>query len=136
MARMSQNITAAAIGAGAAWVRHRDATNGKVKLSTQMGTYVELGLAGIGLIGSMVRLPLGSDMLESLSLAGFTLTGERLTRSAMAVGGFGTGVPMNMITGRSYAGMPGMGMNMPPRMTQFNSGGIGFAQKEASLTVY
>lgn len=129
MPRLAPSATAIAVGAGAAWMRKTDVDKARTTLSKQWGTYFEIGIAASGMIADLLRLGVNRDITDAASISGLALTSERLARSAMSGGGFGTGSP-NRIANRSYAGAPMM--YVPPS----NNYPAAFAQKEKSATVY
>jgi len=134
MPRLMPSATGAVVGAGAAWFRKNDIDKGRTQLSKQWGTYAELGAAAFGIVSDLLRLPIPVPVSDAISISGFALVGERLTRSALS-GSFGTGSPQ-MIRGSSYAGAPfNMNVGTPTRYP-IAPGAAAFSTKERSATAF
>lgn len=122
MPSMQDTLAGAGTGAGAAWLRKHDIDKGHTTLSKQWGTWGEFGAAALPYVTNMVRIGIPPRIAESVGIAGAALLAERLVRSTLSTGGFGTGSPL-------YAARnPAAGAWSAPYARPFT-------QKEPSLTL-
>lgn len=134
--QLGRQLTPFLLGAGVGYVRDRDHKKGYTKLSQQLGTWIEGGAAAIGLLSDTIHLPFSRDTMDAVGLVGAAFLGERVTRSYLGTGGFGSPAPMFIggQTARPFMGGPS-GVGSVGQLAAYPMAS-GFSQKEPSLTIY
>lgn len=106
MARLGDLLLPAVAGAAIGFVRDNDQKNAASRntLSKQIGTWVEGGAVALGLVGGM-GINLFGYSSEKLAELGAAFLSERLVRSQMSTGGFGTPAPYAVGGARAVGSM-------------------------------
>lgn len=94
------------LGAAVGFVRDNDQKNARTPLTKQYGTWVEGGALALGLISQMGGSGLLSGgIADALTKHGAAFLSERLVRSQLSAGGFGSPAPMSISGARTMSGM-------------------------------